>query len=101
MLLAVAAVSLRYRAFPLWFGWVAVAAAVAQALLWLATVIQSGPLASDSWLSFALYPFFLVWVVQATVIMMRRAARRRRLRRTPINVSPGYARSRESERRSF
>jgi hypothetical protein len=73
MLLAVAVVSLRYRAFPLWLGWVAVAAAVAQALLWSATVIQSGPLASDGWLSFALYPFFLVWLVPATVIMVRRA----------------------------
>jgi hypothetical protein len=25
------------------------------------------------WLSFALYPFFLIWLVPATVIMMKRA----------------------------
>jgi hypothetical protein len=73
MLLAVAVVSLRYRAFPLWLGWVAVAAAVGQALLWLATVIQSGPLASDGWLSLVLYPLFLIWLVPATIIMIRRA----------------------------
>jgi hypothetical protein len=73
MLVAIAVVSLRYRAFPLWLGWFAVVAAGAQAMLWLATVIQSGPLASDGWLSFALYPFFLVWLIPATVLMMYRA----------------------------
>lgn len=73
MLVAVAVVSLRYGAFPLWLGWLAVVAAGAQALLWLATVIQDGPLASDGWLSFALYPFFLIWLVPATVLMIRRS----------------------------
>lgn len=73
MLVAVAVVSLRYRAFPPWLAWFAVLAAGAQAVLWLATVIQSGPLASDGWLSFALYPFFLIWLVPATVLMIRRA----------------------------
>jgi hypothetical protein len=73
MLVAVAVVSLRYQTFPQWLGWVAVAAAGAQALLWSATVIQSGPLASDGWLSFALYPFFLIWLVPATVVMIKRA----------------------------
>jgi hypothetical protein len=38
----------------------------------LATVVESGPLASDGWLSFVLYPFFLIWLVPATVIMVRR-----------------------------
>ena len=52
-------------------------AAAAQALLWLTTVIDSGPLAADGWLSFALYPLFLVWLVPATVIMMIRAGHRR------------------------
>jgi hypothetical protein len=74
MLLAVAVVSLRRQAFPAWSGWLAVAAAAAQAVLWLATVVDSGPLASDGWLAFALYPFFLIWLVPATVIMMRRPA---------------------------
>lgn len=73
MLVAVAVVSLRHQAFPLWLGWVAVAGAGAQALLWSATVIQSGPLASDGWLSFALYPFFVIWLVPATVLMIKRA----------------------------
>jgi hypothetical protein len=71
MLVAVAIVSLRHRAFPRWLGWLAVVAAGAQAMLWLATVVESGPLASDGWLSFALYPFFMIWLVPATVIMVR------------------------------
>ncbi|HEX5993714.1 MAG TPA: hypothetical protein VFY84_01095 [Jiangellales bacterium] len=75
MLVAVAVVSLRHRAFPGWLGWIAVTAAVAQLLLWLATVADSGPLASDGWLSFVLYPFFLVWLVPATAIMMKRAGK--------------------------
>jgi hypothetical protein len=76
MLLAVAVVSMRYHAFPLWLGVVAIVAAGAQALLWSATVVQSGPLAPDGWLSFALYPFFLIWLVPATAIMMKRAGQR-------------------------
>lgn len=73
MLVAVAVVSLRHHAFPVWLGWLAVAAAAAHALLWLSTAAESGPLASDSMLSFVLYPFVLIWLVPATVIMVRRA----------------------------
>jgi hypothetical protein len=74
-LVAVAVVSLRYHAFPAWLGWLSAVVAGAQALLWLSTAVQSGPLASDSLLSFVLYPFFLIWLVPATVIMIRRAGR--------------------------
>jgi hypothetical protein len=72
MLMAVAVVSLRHHAFPRWLGWLAVVAAAAHAVLWLSTAAASGPLASDSALSFVLYPFVLVWLVPATVVMMRR-----------------------------
>jgi hypothetical protein len=75
MLAAVAVVSLRHHAFPTWLGLLAIAAAGAQALLWAATVVSSGPLAPSGWLIFVLYPFFLLWLVPATVIMMRRAGR--------------------------
>jgi hypothetical protein len=44
VLVAVAVVSLRHHAFPRWLGAISVVAAVAQALLWSATVVQSGPL---------------------------------------------------------
>lgn len=74
MLAAVAVVSLRHGAFPGWLGWLAVVAAAAHLVLWAATVVDSGPLGPTGWLSFALYPLFLVWLVPATVVMMRRAA---------------------------
>jgi hypothetical protein len=77
MLVAVAVVSLRHNAFPGWLGWIALVAAGAQILLWLSTAMQSGPLASDSWLSFLLYPFVLIWLVPATVIMARKAGQPR------------------------
>ena len=73
MLVAVAVVSLRHHAFPVWLGWLALVAAGAQTLLWLSTASQDGPLASGSWLSFVLYPFLLIWLVPATVIMVKRA----------------------------
>jgi hypothetical protein len=73
MMAAVAVVSLRYRAFPAWLGWLAAAAAGSQLLLWLGTVAFTGPLAPDGWLSYALYPVFLVWLIPATIIMIRRA----------------------------
>jgi hypothetical protein len=73
MMAAVAVVSLRSRAFPAWLGWVAAATAGSQLLLWLGTVVSTGPLAPDGWLSYALYPVFLVWLIPATIIMIRRA----------------------------
>jgi hypothetical protein len=75
MLAAVAVVSLRHHAFPSWLGWLAAVAAGAQAALWAATVVPSGPLAAGGWLNAALYPFFLVWLVPATAIMMRSSVR--------------------------
>jgi hypothetical protein len=76
MLLAVAVVSLRHRAFPAWLGWIAVVAAAAQALLWSTSVVSSGPLAANGPLSFALYPFFLIWLAPATFIMIKNAGGR-------------------------
>lgn len=74
-LVAVAMASFRYRAFASWLGWFALVAAATQLTLWLATVVSTGPLASDGWLSFALYPFFLIWLVPATVVMVTVAGR--------------------------
>ena len=69
---AVAVVSLRYRAFPVWLGCVAAVAGLAQALLWLSSVIQTGPLAPDGWLSYALYPAFVIWLVPTVIVMIKR-----------------------------
>jgi hypothetical protein len=71
-LAAVAVGSMRHAAFPRWIGLLAAAAAVAQAMLWAATVVGSGPLAAGGWLNALLYPFFLIWLVPAAVVMGRR-----------------------------
>lgn len=54
-------------------GWVAAATALSQVLLWVGTVAERGPLAPEGWLSYALCPVFLVWLIPATVVMIRRA----------------------------
>jgi hypothetical protein len=71
MLVAVAVVSLRYHAFATWLAFLAFAAAGAQSVLWVSTAFDTGPLAADGWLSFALYPFFLIWLLPATIAMIR------------------------------
>lgn len=75
MLAAVAVASLRHRAFPVWLGGISIAAAVAQLLLWCGTVVGSGPLAPNGWLTYLLYPMLLVWLVPTTVVMIRRLGR--------------------------
>jgi hypothetical protein len=73
MLAAVAVVTFRHGGFPRWMGGVTLVAAVAQLLLWSGAVGTSGPLAPNGWLTYALYPLFLVWLVPTAVIMLRRA----------------------------
>lgn len=73
MLLAVGVVSSRSRAFPVWLGWLSVAAAGAQVLLWFGTVVRSGPLAPNGWLTYALYPLFALWLVPTAVLMLKRS----------------------------
>ena len=75
MLAAVAALSFRRRAFPRWLGWLAVLSACAQALLWVGTIVRSGPLAPSGWLGFVLYPLFAVWLTPTAILMMRRTVR--------------------------
>jgi hypothetical protein len=72
MLTAVAVVSFRHAAFPVWLAWISAAAAAAQLLLWCGTVVGSGPLAPNGWLTYVLYPLFLVWLVPTCIVMIRR-----------------------------
>jgi len=72
MFLAVAVVSLRHRAFPVWLGCISVAGALAQLLQWCGMVVDGGPLAPNGWLTYVLYTFFLVWLVPTAVVMINR-----------------------------
>ena len=74
MFAAIAAVSLRTRVFPIWLGWLAVAAGLAAVLLSLAVVDPDGPLAPQGWASYLLYPASIVWLIPAATVMMRRTA---------------------------
>jgi hypothetical protein len=75
MLRAVAVVSFRYAAFPVWLGWISVVAAGAQLLLWCGTVVSSGPLAPNGWLIYVPYPLFLVWLVPTMTVMIKRSGK--------------------------
>jgi hypothetical protein len=76
MFFAIAAVSLRTKVFPVWLGWLAVVAAAAAALLSFALVDPTGPLAPQGWASYLLYPASIVWLVPASIVMIRRIGRR-------------------------
>jgi hypothetical protein len=40
--------------------------------LWCGTIVASGPLAPNGWLTYALYPVFAVWLVATTIVMIKR-----------------------------
>jgi hypothetical protein len=73
MLIAVAAVSFQTQAFPAWLAWLSVATAAANLIPLLGIVVKSGPLAPNGWITaYAPYPVFVVWLVSATIMMLRR-----------------------------
>ena len=71
MFTAIAVVSLRSRAFPIWLGWIAASAALAALLLSFSVVDPNGPLAPQGWLSYLLYLAPIVWLVPAATVMIR------------------------------
>lgn len=72
MLVTTAVASFKYQAFPNWLGWISLMAGMAQGLLWAGTVIRSGPLAPNGWLTYTLYPLLLFWLVPTAVVMFKR-----------------------------
>ena len=75
MLFATALVTFRTHAFPVSLGWLSAVAAVAQMLLFAGTVVRSGPLAPNGWLTYALYPVIAVWLLPTTLVMIKRAGK--------------------------
>jgi len=73
MLVAVAVVSFRARAFPAWLGWLSVVAAAAQLAPVFGIVLDGGPLAADGWIAvYGPYPLYVIWLASATTAMVRR-----------------------------
>ena len=72
MLIAVAVVSFRTRAFPTWLGWLSVVAAAAQLAPAFGIVLDGGLLAADGWLAvYGPYPLYMVWLASAATAMVR------------------------------
>lgn len=80
MLVGVAVVTWRHAAFPAWLGTIAFVAATAQLLLFAGAVVSSGPLAPNGWLTYVLYPSFVIWLLPTIVWMVRRRERTSRRR---------------------
>jgi hypothetical protein len=73
MLVAVAVVSFRTWAFPVWLGWLSLVAAAAQLAPLFGFVLDGGPLAADGWLAvYGPYPLYVLWLASATTAMVRR-----------------------------
>ena len=70
--LSVFAAIARQGSFPSWLWWISAAAACAEFLLFVGTVLESGPLGPNGWLTYTLYPVFLVWLVPTAVIVLKR-----------------------------
>lgn len=72
MLAAVAVVSLRTRALPVWLGWLSAVAAATNLSMSLGLVVDSGPLVPGGGLTYVLYLLAAVWLVAATTVMVVR-----------------------------
>jgi hypothetical protein len=72
MLLAVAVVTLRTRALPVWLAWLSLAAAATQIVPLFGLVAQSGPLAFDGVLAVYLpYPLYVAWLGCSSFVLFR------------------------------
>jgi len=87
MYAAVAVVSLRERAFPMWLGWVAGLAAACCTALLFSLIDPTGPLAPQGWLSYVLYLVPVVWLAAAPTLMLLDARRRPAETRIRFTVS--------------
>lgn len=72
-LLATALSGFETHAFPQWLSATAVLAAIASFVLSAGAVLPFGLLAADSWLTYALYPTVLVWLVAVIAVSIRKA----------------------------
>lgn len=73
MVAGVGVLSLRSGVFPAWVGWFSMAVAVLHLVAWFGVLAGSGPFAPGGWVTFVIYPVFVVWLVCVAVGMLRSA----------------------------
>ncbi len=77
MFAATAAVGFKTRVLPVWLSVLAAVVAAAAFALSFAVAQASGPLAPQGWLTLALYPSSVIWLVPGAIVMIRRIGKER------------------------
>jgi hypothetical protein len=72
MLAAVAAVTLRTRALPVWIGWLSALMAATYLILTAGIVVDSGPLALGGWATYVPYTLMVIWLAATTTAVILR-----------------------------
>ena len=67
----VGVLSLRAAIFPVWVGWLSMAVAALHVVAWFGVTADGGPLAPGGWVTFVVYPAFVVWLVAVIASMSR------------------------------
>lgn len=70
LVLTVAVLSLRAKVFPVWVGWLSVLTAGVHLVAWCGILADTGPLAPGGWLTFLVYPVFVVWLLAIITTMI-------------------------------
>jgi hypothetical protein len=78
-------VSLQAKAFPAWLGWPSLGAAAVHLAAAFGIVAESGPLTQGGSVSYVAYVLMVVWLLSATIVMIRRIGR------LPAGVAPQRA----------
>jgi hypothetical protein len=72
MLIAVALVSLRTHALPIWVAVLSLLAAAAYAVMTLGIAVDTGPFARGGWGTFVPYGLTVVWLVAVSIVIIIR-----------------------------
>jgi hypothetical protein len=75
MLVAVALVTLRTRALPVWIGWLSALTAVTYLILTAGIALDSGPLALGASGTYVPYALTVIWLAATTTAVIRRLGR--------------------------
>jgi hypothetical protein len=73
---ATAALTLRTKVLPAWLGWLAVVPAISNAFSVGAVFTDSGPFSGDGIFSYLGFFSFLVWILGASIVLVRSAGAR-------------------------